>query len=306
MHLGPAGHQHMAIAVLDALGVPHELEELPPTPHPELTGRELRAQNVQWARDARRPVGAPPPHRSVLRRRHLAEAAHAGPDRTGLPGRVTSPPSAGLAPRRRADVAQLVERDLPKVDVASSNLVIRSMAFEGFPDAALDFYDDLELDNTKSFWQAHKHVYDSAVRDPMLALTASLAEEFGTAKVFRPYRDVRFAKDKTPYKTAQGAFVSVGPATGWYVEIGSPGVRVGGGYYHAGGPDLARIRTRHRHRALRRGARSGSSRRLEKRGFEIRGEQLKTTPRGYPPTTRGSTCCATSRWPSGSPTASRT
>ena len=67
----------------------------------------------------------------------------------------------------------------------------------------------------------------------MLALTAALADEFGTAKVFRPYRDVRFAKDKTPYKNHQGAFVAVGPATGWYVEIGSPGVRVGAGYYRA-------------------------------------------------------------------------
>jgi len=154
--------------------------------------------------------------------------------------------------------------------------------FNGFPEAALDFYDDLELDNTKSFWEAHKHVYDEAVRLPMLALTAPLAEEFGPAKVFRPYRDVRFAKDKTPYKSAQGAFVPVGPATGWYVEIGSPGVRVGGGYYQAGGPDLARIRaaidTEHSGEELERLV-TGLCRQY---GFEIRGEQLKTSPRGYP------------------------
>ena len=50
MHLGPSGHQHMAMAVLDALEVPHSLTELPPTPHPELTGREARAQNLEWAR----------------------------------------------------------------------------------------------------------------------------------------------------------------------------------------------------------------------------------------------------------------
>jgi len=153
--------------------------------------------------------------------------------------------------------------------------------FNGFPEAALDFYDDLERDNTRSFWAAHKDVYESAVREPMLALTAALAEEFGTAKVFRPYRDVRFARDKTPYKAAQGAFVSVGSATGWYVEIGSPGVRVGAGFYHAGGADLARIRTaidtEHSGKELER-----IVRRLEKGGFEIRGEQLKTTPRGYP------------------------
>ncbi len=154
--------------------------------------------------------------------------------------------------------------------------------FTGFPVAALDFYDDLELDNTKSFWETNKHVYESAVRVPMLALTASLAEEFGSAKVFRPYRDVRFAKDKTPYKNHQGAIVQVGPATGYYVEIGSPGLRVGGGYYHAGGPDLSRIRTaidvEHSGEQLSRIIEG-----LRKDGFEVRGEQLKTSPRGYGP-----------------------
>ena len=152
--------------------------------------------------------------------------------------------------------------------------------FSGFPDAALDFYDDLELDNTKSFWEAHKHVYESAVREPMLALTAALADEFGTAKVFRPYRDVRFAKDKTPYKNHQGAIVQVGAATGYYVQIGSPGVSVGGGYYHAGGPDLARIRaaidTEHSGEELKRIVDG-----LRAEHFEVRGEQLKTSPRGY-------------------------
>ena len=71
------------------------------------------------------------------------------------------------------------------------------MSFTGFPVAALDFYDDLEVDNTKSFWAAHKHVYLEAVRAPMTALVAELEAEFGPAKVFRPYRDVRFARATT-------------------------------------------------------------------------------------------------------------
>ena len=79
--------------------------------------------------------------------------------------------------------------------------------FEGFPVAALDFYDDLEMDNTKSFWTAHKDTYDTAVKAPMAALTAALEPEFGPAKVFRPYRDVRFSADKRAYKDRQGAFV---------------------------------------------------------------------------------------------------
>jgi uncharacterized protein (TIGR02453 family) len=153
-------------------------------------------------------------------------------------------------------------------------------SFSGFPTAALDFYDDLEMDNTKSFWAAHKDTYDTAVKAPMAALVAALEDEFGTAKIFRPYRDVRFAKDKTPYKTHQGAFVASGPSTGWYVEVAAPGVRVGAGFYHAetaqlaafragvaddrDGPELERILAA-----------------MDAEGWELGGESLKTSPRGY-------------------------
>jgi uncharacterized protein (TIGR02453 family) len=152
--------------------------------------------------------------------------------------------------------------------------------FEGFPVAALDFYDDLEMDNTKSFWTAHKEVYDAAVKRPMDALVAALEPEFGKAKVFRPYRDVRFAKDKTPYKTHQGAYVGVGPACGWYVEISARGVRTGAGFYDASGTDLARIRESIDHEATGKQLQRILAK-LEKAGFEIGGEKLKTSPRGY-------------------------
>ena len=154
------------------------------------------------------------------------------------------------------------------------------MSFTGFPVAALDFYDDLEMDNTKSFWEAHREVYKESVEAPMKALVAALEPEFGTPKVFRPYRDVRFAKDKTPYKTHQGAFVAAGPRTGWYVEISARGTRVGAGFYEADGPQLAAIR-----QAMA-DERTGKAlerllKKLEKDGFEIGGERLKTSPRGY-------------------------
>jgi uncharacterized protein (TIGR02453 family) len=154
------------------------------------------------------------------------------------------------------------------------------VSFTGFPVAALDFYDDLEMDNSKSFWEAHRAVYKDAVEAPMKALTAALEPEFGPAKVFRPYRDVRFAKDKTPYKTHQGAFVASGPSTGWYVEISARGTRVGAGFYDASGPHLAAVREamaeERTGRALER-----LLGKLERAGFEVGGEQLKTSPRGY-------------------------
>ncbi len=154
------------------------------------------------------------------------------------------------------------------------------MGFTGFPAAALDFYDDLEMDNSKTYWTANKHVYEESVRAPMAALLAELEAEFGKAKLFRPYRDVRFAKDKTPYKTHQGAFIDLAPATGWYVEVSAPGVRVAAGFYEANAERLARVRT-----AIdddRRG------KQLEKllddltaAGWTVGGDRLKTSPRGY-------------------------
>ena len=152
--------------------------------------------------------------------------------------------------------------------------------FTGFPEAALDFYDDLEMDNTKTFWQEHRHTYDASVALPMKALTAGLADEFGQAKIFRPYRDVRFAKDKTPYKTHQGAFVPMGPSTGYYVQVGAPGALVGVGFYEASGPRLASIRE-----AIVDDTRGGQLEviiaAMQAAGWALGGDTLKTAPRGY-------------------------
>jgi uncharacterized protein (TIGR02453 family) len=169
--------------------------------------------------------------------------------------------------------------DTPACAPSRDNLVPMN-GFNGVPVAALDFYDDLEMDNTRSFWAAHKDTYDTAVRAPMTALARALEDEFGAAKVFRPYRDVRFAKDKTPYKTHQGVFVGRGPATGFYVEVAAPGVRVGAGFYDASGPRLARIRE-----AIADDRRGADLERilasLTEAGWTLGGDRLKTSPRGY-------------------------
>src|SRR6476661_7029939 len=99
------------------------------------------------------------------------------------------------------------------------------MTFTGIPVAALDFYEDLEADNSKSFWTAHKHIYEESVRTPLEALAAELEPEFGSPKLFRPYRDVRFAKDKTPYKTQQGV---------WFAESAALVAAAAAGLFGAG------------------------------------------------------------------------
>ncbi|MGQ0479764.1 MAG: DUF2461 domain-containing protein [Pseudonocardia sp.] len=149
------------------------------------------------------------------------------------------------------------------------------MGFAGFGERLVDFYDGLEADNSKAYWTDHKQVYQQDVRAPMLALLAALEPEFGVGKVFRPYRDVRFAADKTPYKTHCGA--TVGP---FYVQAGADGVMVAGGYYQMAGDQIARFRV-----AVDEQRRGEDLRRrlvkLGAAGLTVAGDQLKTRPRGF-------------------------
>ena len=113
------------------------------------------------------------------------------------------------------------------------------VAFTGIPFAALDFYEDLEADNSKPFWLAHKHIYDESVRAPLEALAAELEKEFGAPKFFRPYRDVRFAKDKTPYKDHQGVYFA---ETRRYLHISAAGMYGSGGIYEMASDQVDRFR----------------------------------------------------------------
>ena len=99
-------------------------------------------------------------------------------------------------------------------------------AFTGFGDGAVEFYDGLAADNSKAYWTDQSEVYETHVRAPMQALLAELEAEFGTGKIFRPYRDVRFSQDKTPYKTHCGAI-----AGSYYVQVGPDGLLAAAGYY---------------------------------------------------------------------------
>ena len=102
------------------------------------------------------------------------------------------------------------------------------MVFGGWPDEALAFYEGLEADNSKSYWTSHKAVYDGAVLAPMRELAEELAAELGgEPKIFRPYRDIRFSSDKTPYKTHIGA--TIGSA---YIHFDADGLGTGAGRWH--------------------------------------------------------------------------
>ncbi|MRH86803.1 TIGR02453 family protein [Nocardia sp. SYP-A9097] len=152
--------------------------------------------------------------------------------------------------------------------------------FTGFPLTGLDFYEDLEADNSKAFWTANKKVWETAVRDPMQALLAELEPDFGTAKFFRPYRDVRFSKDKKPYKDHQGATVHATSGGGWYVQIGAAGLFVAAGIYGPSPAQLAQLRS-----TIDNDVRGAELEQLlagvTKAGYTIGGDKLATKPKGY-------------------------
>jgi uncharacterized protein (TIGR02453 family) len=154
------------------------------------------------------------------------------------------------------------------------------VTFRGWPDEAIDFYDGLDEDNSKAYWTAHKAQYDEFVRAPMDALLAEVAPEFGPAKVFRPYRDVRFSKDKTPYKDHVAAICTDGQGRVNYVQLGAAGLSAGGGWYELGTPELERLRRAiaddHTGAELEKIVKA-----LQRKGLSLGGAALKTAPRGY-------------------------
>lgn len=152
------------------------------------------------------------------------------------------------------------------------------MEFQGWPEEALDFYDGLEADNSRTYWQAHKDVYETCVHRPMAALLAELEPDHGETKIYRPYRDLRFSRDKSPYKTAIGAHVGEG-----YVQLSAAGLAAGAGLYVMSPDQLERYRSSVA--ADSSGSQlEGVIARLGKQGIDVQGrESLKTAPRGYLP-----------------------
>ena len=149
------------------------------------------------------------------------------------------------------------------------------MPFEGFSDDAIPFYRELHQHNDRAFWQANKARYEERVRTPMLALLDELSSAFGEAKLFRPYRDVRFSKDKRPYKENIAATLG-----GRYLSLSRDGLTVGAGAYRMQGEALARYRA-----AV--AERPGETletilAELDERGYALAEPDLSRGPAGYP------------------------
>lgn len=148
--------------------------------------------------------------------------------------------------------------------------------FTGFSREAIDFLKSLEKNNTREWFQAHKDIYERSCREPMKALMSELGPLYGPSKISRINRDMRFARDRAPYKTYIAAGIG-----GSYVSLSKEGLYVGAGLYK---PDPAALR---RFRAAIDEDVSGSAlaklvTSLRRQGYHVdTHEMLTSAPKGY-------------------------
>ena len=130
--------------------------------------------------------------------------------------------------------------------------------FGGFPEEGLRFLLDLAANNDPAWFKPRREDYEAHVRGPMLALVADLLTQAVARRlplkgeperaVFRIYRDVRFSKDKRPYKTHCGASLSrtgakLAPGL-FYIHVEPGSCFVAAGFWHPEPPLLDRLRQR--------------------------------------------------------------
>jgi uncharacterized protein (TIGR02453 family) len=170
------------------------------------------------------------------------------------------------------------------------------MKFKGFPAEGISFLRELKEHNDRDWFTPKLDQYKQLVREPMLELVHSLHVEmlrFAPAYVgepakcvYRVYRDTRFSKNKTPYKTSTEALfwhnrLDKNSGGGFYLSISPEQVAVGGGLYHAEPPALLAVRQQIASNATAFRA-TFESKNIRRVMGELQGEQSKRIPKGFP------------------------
>ena len=169
-------------------------------------------------------------------------------------------------------------------------------SFAGFSKKMPAFFRGLEKNNTREWFAPRKPLFEAEVRGPMVELVSAINEDLRSFAVdyvapvpakalYRIYRDTRFSKDKTPYKTHVGATfhrrgLSRTTCAGFYVGVSHKCVEVAGGMYMPGPEELSAVRDAI---AEEPGAflKLLNDRRLTKTMGPLRGERLARPPKGF-------------------------
>jgi uncharacterized protein (TIGR02453 family) len=172
--------------------------------------------------------------------------------------------------------------------------------FPGFSPAAITFLRDLKKNNTRDWFNPRKPVFEEKIRQPMIELVTALHQEMlrfapdyvsDPAKcIYRIYRDTRFSKNKTPYKTYTSALLwrngfPKDDCASYYFGISPEGIDVGGGVYSPEPESLLAVRQHIADDPA--GFRATFETRKVKKLFgELTGETLSRVPKGFDPAHR--------------------
>lgn len=156
--------------------------------------------------------------------------------------------------------------------------------FEGFSPKVQVWFQGLEADNSKTYFTAHRDIFEEAIRGQMEAMFDELSTTFGgTVKLSRQNRDIRFSADKSPYKTnTYGVLYGSELAPqGLYASISAHGLVAGSGYHTMARDQLERYREGVVDDASGPALQAAVTQAVAA-GLELWGERLRTAPRGYP------------------------
>ncbi len=129
--------------------------------------------------------------------------------------------------------------------------------FQGFGPQALNFFKALAFHQSKEWFSANRAIYECDVKAPLIELIEALTAEFaardlalkgaGEKSIFRMNRDIRFSKDKSPYKTHAGAVLTRDGSKNapglFYIHIAPEGSFAAAGFYRPEAALLAAIRS---------------------------------------------------------------
>ena len=149
-----------------------------------------------------------------------------------------------------------------------------------FTQDTFQFFQDVQANNSRDWWLANKSRYEAVVKQPIIDLTNHLSLIYSEAHIFRPNRDTRFTKDKSPYKSNISFSMADGKGS-FYLQLDGSGILLGGGIYEPNNQQLRDWRTifDSDHKTI---VKDFLYEGLQK-GYEIMQENaLKTVPRGWP------------------------
>jgi len=174
------------------------------------------------------------------------------------------------------------------------------MKFNGFPHQTLQFFSELAINNNKPWFETHRDDYDSYVLEPSREFVIALGKQLRqlapgimadprvNKSIFRIYRDTRFSKDKTPYKTNLALWFPVNDSgakfdhPGYYFHLEPGNLMLGAGIHGFSKPILKAYRDAvvdpERGTSL-----AHAIGNMANKGYSIGEKTLKRTPRGYPP-----------------------